>query len=336
MRTAVIALGGNALSPPDQEGTIPQQFEETRKSVKIIADLLETGILPIITHGNGPQVGQVMRRVEATEDVTYGLPMDICVADTMGGMGYMIQQCITAELLNRGLNHTACTVISRSLVDENDPAFDKPTKPVGPFYTEEEARTNEEKKGWSMIEDSGRGYRRVVYSPEPLRILEINAIRHLIEAQNIVITCGGGGVPVRREGNELKGVEAVIDKDRASALLAQQMNVDQFIITTDIDAVYLDFGSDNEKKIKTISVEHAQQFLDDGEFPEGSMGPKVQAAIRFAQKTGRPALIGALDQMEAMIMGKSGTKIGRDLETTFYSSRTKPDPGIPPSGERAS
>lgn len=320
MKTAVIALGGNALSSSDQEGNIPQQFEATRKSAKILVDLIEQGTLPIITHGNGPQVGQVMRRVEASEGITYGLPMDICVADTMGGMGYMIQQCMTAELLNRGLNHTVCTVISRSLVDEDDPAFKKPTKPVGPFYTREEAEINEKEKGWSMLEDSGRGYRRVVYSPDPLRILEINAIRQLIEAQNIVITCGGGGVPVMRKGNELKGVEAVIDKDRASALLARQMDVDRFIISTDVDAVYIDFGTPEAKKLKTISVKQAQEYLDAGEFPEGSIGPKVEAAISFARKTGRPAMIGALDNLELILKKKSGTRIGRNLETTFYES----------------
>jgi carbamate kinase len=326
MKTAVIALGGNALSPADEEGTIPQQFEATRQSAGIIADLIEQGTLPIITHGNGPQVGQVMRRVEASSDITYGLPMDICVADTMGGMGYMIQQCLTAELMNRGLNHTVSTLISRSMVDEDDPAFDNPTKPVGPFFSEEEAEQMREEKGWEMIEDAGRGYRRVVYSPEPLRILEINAVRQLVEAQNVVITCGGGGVPVVREGNELKGVEAVIDKDRASSLLAQQMDVDRFIITTDVDAVYLDYGTDEQKKLKTLSVEHANQYLESDEFPEGSMGPKVEAAIRFAQKTGRDAMIGALDNLEEILMNKSGTRIGRELETTFYSSNPTPAP----------
>jgi len=321
MKTAVIALGGNALTPSDGQGTIPQQFEATRQSAGIIADLIEKGTLPILTHGNGPQVGQVMLRAEASADISYDLPMDICVADTIGGMGYMIQQCLTAELLQRGLNHTVCTLVSRSLVDADDPALENPTKPVGPFYSEEEANEFREQKGWEMIEDSGRGYRRVVYSPKPLRILEINAVRQLIEAQNIVITCGGGGIPVVRNGNELEGVEAVIDKDRASSLLAQQLDVDRFIITTDVDAVYLDYGTSDQKKLKTVSLEHAKQYLESGEFPEGSMGPKVEAAVEFAQTTGRDAVIGALTELDQILLNKSGTRIGRDLETTFYSSR---------------
>ncbi|MFB6355829.1 MAG: carbamate kinase [bacterium] len=330
MKTAVIALGGNALSPPDSEGDIPEQFEATRKTARILVDLLEKGTLPVITHGNGPQVGEVMRRVEAARGITYSLPLDICVADTMGGMGYMIQQCVTAELLNRGLNHTVSTIISRSMVDSDDPALENPTKPIGPFYSEEEAEEIRNEKDWKLIDDSGRGYRRVVVSPKPLRILEINAIRRLVDNKQIVITCGGGGVPVMREGNELKGVEAVIDKDRASSLLAEQLNVDQFVISTDVDAVHIGYGTPKEQKVKTMSIETARQYLDHGEFPAGSMGPKVEAAADFAEATGTEAIIGGLDNLDQMLKGRSGTRIGPALDTTFYEPQFEPSSQMNP------
>lgn len=321
METVVIALGGNAISPVGEEADIPTQFERAHETAEVLSELVSRDVQPIVSHGNGPQVGELLRRVESASDLTYELPMDTCVADTMGGMGYMFQQALTNGLRGQNLDCSVATVISRSLVDADDPAFDNPTKPVGPAYTAEEAERLRAEEGWSMVEETGRGYRRVVYSPVPKKILERESIETLVEAGHLVITCGGGGVPVKEtEEGKLKGVEAVIDKDRASSLLARNLEVDRFLISTDVDAVKLNFGDPDQRTIRAMDPEQAREFLEDEEFPPGSMGPKVEAAAEFVRATGNPACIGGLEELPQMINGTSGTRIEPDCSLQYEES----------------
>jgi carbamate kinase len=304
---AVVALGGNAISREKQEGNIPEQFENSERSMHHICDLIAKGYRVVITHGNGPQVGNVLRRVEVSTGVIYPLPLDICGAHTEGGMGYVIQQVLTNALASRGIVMTPATVITQTLVDRNDPAFANPTKPIGKFYTAEQIQEKVEKQKWTVREDAGRGYRRVVPSPRPLRILEEPVIELLVSQGFPIITCGGGGVPVVEEGGKLRGVEAVIDKDLATSLLARNLSADLLIITTSIERVSLNFKKPDEKALDRITVAEAKQYLAEGHFAPGSMAPKIQAAIEFTEATGRPTLITLPETMMEALAGKTGT-----------------------------
>lgn len=305
----VIALGGNALGK-----NLPEQYLAVQETSKAIADLIEAGNEVIISHGNGPQVGMINNAMAAyskTEPSHPAItPLSVCVAMSQAYIGYDLQNALKEELLNRGIKKNVATVITQVRVDENDPAFEHPTKPIGQFMTKEEADAAVASSGIQVTEDAGRGYRRVVASPKPAEIIEIDTVKDLLNAGEIVIASGGGGIPVIRQGNHLKGVGAVIDKDFASCLLAQQLNADFLIILTAVEKVALRFGTPEETWLDDISVEDAKQYMEEGHFAPGSMLPKVQAAVEFAESgEGRTALITLLQKAKDGVNGTTGTRI---------------------------
>lgn len=305
----VIALGGNALGK-----NLPEQYLAVQETSKAIADLIEAGNEVIISHGNGPQVGMINNAMAAyskTEPSHPAItPLSVCVAMSQAYIGYDLQNALKEELLNRGIKKNVATVITQVRVDENDPAFEHPTKPIGQFMTKEEADAAVASSGIQVTEDAGRGYRRVVASPKPAEIIEIDTVKDLLNAGEVVIASGGGGIPVIRQGNHLKGVGAVIDKDFASCLLAQQLNADFLIILTAVEKVALRFGTPEETWLDDISVKEAKQYMEEGHFAPGSMLPKVQAAVEFAESgEGRTALITLLQKAKDGVNGATGTRI---------------------------
>ena len=292
----VIALGGNALGK-----NLPEQYLAVQETSRAIADLIEAGNEVIISHGNGPQVGMINNAMAAyskTEPSHPAItPLSVCVAMSQAYIGYDLQNALKEELLNRGIKKNVATVITQVRVDENDPAFEHPTKPIGQFMTKEEADAAVASSGIQVMEDAGRGYRRVVASPKPAEIIEIDTVKDLLNAGEVVIASGGGGIPVIRQGNHLKGVGAVIDKDFASCLLAQQLNADFLIILTAVEKVALRFGTPEETWLDDITVDEAKQYMEEGHFAPGSMLPKVQAGVEFAESgEGRTALITLLQK----------------------------------------
>lgn len=306
----VIALGGNALGK-----NLPEQMIAVKHTAKAIVDLIEQGNEVIIAHGNGPQVGMIqeaMTQLNRSDPEKYiPCPLSVCVAMSQGYIGYDLQNALREEMLNRGIKKNAATVLTQVEVDKNDPAFKNPTKPIGSFMTEEEAKKMVAERGYDIVEDAGRGYRRVVASPQPVAIVELDTIRSLIETGNVVIACGGGGIPVFiTEGNHLKGAAAVIDKDFAAARLAEQVNADALIILTAVEKVAIHFGTPEQENLSELTPESAQAYIEAGEFAPGSMLPKVQAALQFAQSgEGRTSLITLLDKAADGIAGKTGTVI---------------------------
>lgn len=305
----VIALGGNALG-----NTLPEQMAAVKITSKAIVDLIEEGCEVVVVHGNGPQVGMINNAMSALtrEDPKQpNTPLSVCVAMSQAYIGYDLQNALREELVNRNIsNIPVTTMITQVRVDENDPAFNSPSKPIGHFMTAEEAKLAEEKYGYITKEDAGRGYRRVVASPSPAEIIEIGAIRSLVEAGQLVIACGGGGIPVTLQGNHLKGASAVIDKDFASELLAEELDADFLIILTAVEKVAINFGKPEEKWLDDITTDDARKYIGEGHFAPGSMLPKVQAAVKFADsKEGRNALITLLEKAKEGILGKTGTHI---------------------------
>ncbi|MFP3304155.1 MAG: carbamate kinase [Nitrososphaeria archaeon] len=308
----VIALGGNALLQRGQKGTFQEQYENTKITAKKIADLIERGYKVVITHGNGPQVGATLLRHDAGQKI-YGIPafpMDAAGAETQGFIGYMIQQSLRNELKARKIDKYVVTIVTRTIVDENDPAFNNPTKPVGPFYKKEEVdELRKQFPDWVFKEDSGRGWRRVVPSPDPKLIAERYAIKTLVDAGFVVVASGGGGIPVIEKDGVAYGVEAVIDKDLAGQRLATLVGASKFIIATDVDGAYLNYGTPNQKKLEKVSVEEMKRYYAEGHFKEGSMGPKVLAAIRFVEAGGESSTIGHLYDLIDLVEGKKGTTV---------------------------
>ncbi|RKD25495.1 carbamate kinase [Caminicella sporogenes DSM 14501] len=304
----VVALGGNALGKTPKE-----QLKLVKKTAKPIVDLIEKGNEVIIAHGNGPQVGMInlaMEIASKTEAKTPEMPFPECGAMSQGYIGYHLQNAIREELLNRNIDKEIATVITQVIVDKNDPAFENPTKPIGAFYSKEEAEKLAKEKGYIVKEDAGRGWRRVVPSPLPIDVAEKEIVRTLVESGHIVITVGGGGVPVVKEGNKLIGVPAVIDKDFASEKIAEILDADYLIILTAVEKVAINFGKPNQKELDKLTVEQAQKYIEEGHFAPGSMLPKVKAAIKFAQsKEGRKALITALEKAADGIEGRTGTLV---------------------------
>ncbi|OJV63288.1 MAG: carbamate kinase [Clostridiales bacterium 38-18] len=304
----VVALGGNALGNSPEE-----QLMLVKGTAKPIADLIEAGHEVILAHGNGPQVGMInlaMATSAASEAKTPEMPFPECGAMSQGYIGFHLQNAIREELLNRNLNVPVATIVTQVIVDKDDPAFSKPTKPIGAFYSKEEAELLIAQKGYTMVEDAGRGYRRVVASPKPIDVAEKETVEALVEKGHIVITVGGGGIPVIREGNRLIGVPAVIDKDFASEKIAELLDADYLIILTAVEKVAINYGKENEKWLSKLSVEEANQYIEEGHFAPGSMLPKVQAALQFASsKPGRRALITSLEKAKDGIEGKTGTMI---------------------------
>ncbi|MBI2251680.1 MAG: carbamate kinase [Armatimonadetes bacterium] len=306
---ALLAIGGNSITKADQEGNIPQQFSNSRKTAQHILDMLAQGYNLVITHGNGPQIGNTLLRVELSSHSVYPLPLDTCVSDTQGGMGYMLQQVIGNTLREEGIKKIPLTIITQVLVDQNDPAFLNPTKPIGPFYSQTKAQDLIRENGWKIIEDSGRGYRRVVPSPRPLEIIEAEAIKALIRNGFLVIAAGGGGIPVVKDNNNLRGIEAVIDKDLASSLLASQIQAELLLISTDVEQVAIFYNTPKEIKLSNITLKEAEKYLNDGHFPAGSMGPKILASIAFLKGGGKTVIITNPQNIGNALAGKTGTKI---------------------------
>lgn len=310
-KTVVVALGGNAILQRGQKGTFEEQLDNVYRTCEQLAQMVLSGRWRIvITHGNGPQVGNLLLQQEAAKEVVPPMPMDACGAQTQGLIGYMIQQALHNVLEERGRGDIPIvTVVTQVRVEANDPAFQHPTKPVGPFYTEEEARRLRLEKGWHIVEDAGRGWRRVVPSPDPKEIIEKEAIRTLVQNRVIVIASGGGGIPVVREDGRLRGTEAVIDKDLAGERLAVDVGADVFLILTDVEKVMLHYGTSREVPIDRMTPAEARRYLAEGHFKKGSMEPKVRAAVRFVEAGGERAAIGHLFQAVEVLEGKAGTQI---------------------------
>lgn len=306
----IVSIGGNAIIRRGGRGTIDEQMENLSQACGYIGRMVKGGKSIIITHGNGPVVGNIIIRNEAVKDIIPPEPLYICDADSEGGIGFMIQQTLYNQLHRLHNIKDVATIVTQVVVDRNDPAFKDPSKPVGPYYTEEEARRLAETRGWVMKEDSLRGFRRVVPSPAPKRIIEAAVVKTLAELGVIVIAAGGGGVPVvEEEDGTLRGIDAVIDKDLATALLAKEVKADRFINLTQVDMVYVNFGKPGQKGVPEMSVKEAERFLKAGEFAPGSMGPKVRAAIEFIESGGREVVITQPELIEAALEGKAGTRI---------------------------
>jgi carbamate kinase len=306
----VIALGGNAIIPLGKSGTIEEQIETTDVTMVHMADLIKAGHQIVVTHGNGPVVGNIFIRSEMARDVIPPMPLDVCGADSEGGIGYMMQQALQNRLRAMKIDKDVFTIITQVVVSAGDPAFENPTKPIGPYYKKDEAEAVALEKGWTVIEDAGRGYRRVVPSPRPVAIVEYRAIERAIDTGAIVIAVGGGGVPVvEKESGVLRGVEAVIDKDRASSVLAMQLKAQVLIILTEVEKVALNFGKPDQKDLDIITVKEARAHLDEGQFPPGSMGPKIEAAIQFLEAGGEQVVITKPELLSEALGGTRCTRI---------------------------
>jgi carbamate kinase len=305
----VVTLGGNALLPGTGRGTIEEQISVARVAMVGVADLVSSGIPVVLSHGNGPIVGNIVIRNEAARDLIPPMPLDVCGADSQGGIGYMLQQVLGNALRERGVSGTVVSLVTQCVVDPRDPAFANPTKPIGPYFPRETAESITRKLGWTMREEKGRGFRRVVPSPKPVEIVEWNAIRELVRSGAVVIAAGGGGVPVFREGAQLRGVEAVIDKDHAASVLGRQLGAERLVVLTAVSEVFLDFGKPTQRSLARISVDEAKSHLAAGQFPPGSMGPKMEAVISFVEQGGAEAIITSPESLTASMEGRSGTRI---------------------------
>lgn len=308
-KLVVVAIGGNAIIQEGQKGTIEEQFNNILESCDPILDLIEDGYKVVLTHGNGPQVGNSLLKVEAASEIVPPYPLDVCGAETQGNIGYIMQQTLNNRIVERGMDLNAVTLITQVVVDKNDPAFQNPTKPIGPFYTKERSDEIIRETNAVMIEDSGRGYRKVVPSPKPIKVIEKEFIHRLVNTNSIVITVGGGGIPVVEENKKVTGVEAVIDKDHASALVAEEIGADYLVILTGVEQVAVNFGKPEQKFISEMTVSEARQYLNEGQFPPGSMGPKIEASTRFIENGGKNAIITSIDKLKYALNGETGTRI---------------------------
>lgn len=294
---------------PNQEATFENQLSNVEASCVLITEMVQAGHKVIVTHGNGPQVGNILRQNEEAKGVVPALPVDVCSAESQGFIGYMMEQSLKNALKERNLDTHVVTLLTQTEVNAEDSAFQNPTKPIGVFFTKEEAEKISKAKGWQMVEDAGRGYRRVVPSPQPLKIHGVEAIKNLVDTDTIVVSTGGGGIPVVMDKNgHLKGVEAVIDKDRSALRLSEQIDADVFMILTDVSNVYLHFGKPNQMKLEAVSLDEAEKYMAEGHFADGSMGPKMEAAISFA-RAGKEAIICSLEEAAVALEGKAGTRI---------------------------
>ena len=309
-KTALIAFGGNALLPDNEHGREEDQLANAREAAELMVHVVKKGYELILVHGNGPQVGNLLIQMDAAADRVPPYSLDVCDAMTEGSMAYMLEKSLVNELRRNSLDKEVASVVTQVVVDKDDPAFENPTKPVGPFYTKERARALTAEKKWTMIEDAGRGWRKVVPSPRPIDVVPKWIIRDLVQAGRLVIAAGGGGIPVIINGRGLfEGVEAVIDKDYAASLLAREVKVDLFVILTAIERVYLDYGKPSQREVPVLTVEEARQHLADGQFPAGSMGPKIRAAVEYIEAGGREVLITTAGHLRAALINRSGTKI---------------------------
>jgi len=315
-QVAVVAIGGNSLIKDNKNVTVESQYEAAKETTYHIADMMEAGWDVAIGHGNGPQVGFILRRSEIAHKTAgmHEVPLDVCGADSQGAIGYALQQTLQNELYRRGIKKPVATVITQVLVDKNDKAFVNPTKPIGGFMDEAEAKQKEKELGWNVVEDAGRGWRRVVDSPIPQEVVELDAVKDLIEAGVIVITVGGGGIPVVDAGNrQLVGTAAVIDKDYASSLLAREIKADLFLISTAVEKVSLDFGKPNQRQVDHMTLSEVKQYLAEGtHFAKGSMAPKIQAIIWYLEAGGKKAIVTNPENIGRALRGETGTVIEPD------------------------
>ena len=306
----VVAFGGNASYPPSIRGSAEEQLQLMQQACRHLAAIMRSGYRLLVTHGNGPVVGNILFRMARSAKELPPMPMDICVAHSQGGMGYMLQQTLGNVLRDEGMNTAVASVLTQVEVDPKDAAFAHPTKPVGRFFAAEEAERLEREHGWRFAEDAGRGFRRVVPSPAPMRILEIEAIRALLSANVLPIAVGGGGIPVtRRADGSYKGASAVIDKDHTSALLAAEVGAETLLMLTGVERVALDFGTPRERALDRLSAAEAERHLNEGQFPPGSMGPKIAAAIRYLRRGGKRVIVTSLGRAHSALLGEGGTAI---------------------------
>jgi carbamate kinase len=305
----LIAVGGNSLIRAGETGTVAEQWVNARRTASAIVKLIQAGFHIVVTHGNGPQVGAQLLRSERAADQVPGQTLDVCGASSQGEIGYFLSQSLRDEIVATGLPVPVVSIVTQTVVRADDPAMSHPTKPIGPFYSRERAEERRRQLGWQIVEDAARGYRRVVPSPEPVEIVELDVIRALADHGVLVVACGGGGIPVVRCGAELKGLEAVIDKDRASALLASQLKMDIFAISTDIDCVYLDYKKPEQRALRQVTVSELEDHVRAGHFPAGNMGPKVESALRFLKSGGKEVVITSYEHLADAIAGKMGTRI---------------------------
>jgi carbamate kinase len=307
-RRAVVALGGNAITRPGDDGSVEQDYANLERSLEGVVELLERGYELVLTHGNGPQIGNQMIRVELARDEAPDLPLDVMGADLQGGLGYMIERVLRSKLRQRGLAHRVCCLLTMVEVAADDPAFRDPTKFVGPFYEESEVAELARTRGWIVKEDRGRGWRRVVPSPDPIDVIERHEILALLEAGTVVIGCGGGGIPVTRDATgDLRGVEGVIDKDLASTVLALALGAPELFVLTGIERVQLHYGTPRATPLNIVSAAEARRHLADGQFPAGSMGPKIEAACRFIEGGGSRCLVTDTFKLHEALEGETGT-----------------------------
>ncbi|MGB5160996.1 MAG: carbamate kinase [Thermoanaerobaculia bacterium] len=309
-KLVVIAIGGNSLIKDAEHSTVFDQYRACGETSDRIADIVAEEYRVVITHGNGPQVGFILLRSELAKEVLHQVPLDSCGADTQGAIGYQISQTLDNELRRQGIEKGVVAIVTQTVVDAADPGFQSPSKPIGPFYSEAAAREHQDKEGWVMREDAGRGWRRVVASPRPLEIIEESAIKMLLENDIVVVAVGGGGIPVvRRDDGRLEGVGAVIDKDWASCLLAKNLGAEKFILSTSVDRVALNFGQADQQEIDRMTVAEARGYLEEGHFKAGSMKPKIEAAIDFLEHGGQEVIITQPHLLEDAIHGRAGTHI---------------------------
>jgi carbamate kinase len=309
-RIALIAFGGNALLPENQRGTQEEQMRNAQHAARLMVHIVRKGYELIIVHGNGPQVGNLLIQMEEAVTRIPPFSLDVCDAMTEGGMGFMLEKAVINELRTHSIDKEVATLVTQVVVDKDDQAFAHPTKPVGPFYTKYRAQALAKEKKWTVVEDAGRGYRKVVASPKPIDVVPKWVIRDLVCAGRIVIAAGGGGIPIIINGRGLfEGVEAVIDKDYAASLIAREVKVDLFIILTGIERVFLDFGTPQQRPVDVLTVSQAREYLAQGQFPRGSMGPKIEAAIEYIQAGGKEVLITSASHLKAALLNRSGTRI---------------------------
>lgn len=327
MKTMLLAVGGNSLIRAGEIGTIGEQLANARRTAREIVGLIQDGHRIVLTHGNGPQVGAALLRSERGATQVPPHPLDVCDASTQGEIGYILQQSLETELKLAALHVPVVTVVTQSIVSLEDPAMSSPSKPIGPFYSQADAEERSRQFGWKIVEDAARGYRRVVPSPEPTEIVELEVIQDLVEHGVLVIACGGGGIPVAWQNGALGGVEAVIDKDRASALLAWQLGVDLFVISTDTDYVYLDYKKATQQPLRDVRASTLDQHFAAGHFPPGNMGPKIQSVLRFVRHGGKEAIITSCANLRQAVAGRAGTHILPDQADV--AAGTKSDIAIP-------
>lgn len=322
MKRLLIAVGGNSLIRAGEKGTIEEQLVNARRTAAAIVDLIRSGYHIVITHGNGPQVGAALLRSERAASQVPSQPLDVCDAVTQGEIGYLLQQCLRNQLHAAGLDTPVVTVLTQCVVSPRDPAMTHPSKPIGPFYSRSDAEERKRIFGWQIVEDAARGYRRIVPSPDPTEIVELEVIRDLVDHGVLVIAAGGGGIPVTSNQGSLEGVEAVIDKDRASALLASQLGVDVFVISTDTDYVYLDYKKSSQRALQRVKVAELEQHLEAGQFPPGNMGPKIESVLRFVRAGGKEAIITSYEYLADALKGERGTHVVSDtLVPEMYKTR---------------